>query len=246
MGWGGLERGPSSGAVRQRQTGPRLLTAAPHQDLSFWAFKCGLHIALPAHFARVVHTTKKVPVTHPHTEDKLRQAWVVLWWGTTREGQVMTLLLLDRPCEAGRCAGGAGSGERAAKGEGSSEGQGILFAQEAAASSPTTHPQPPQHHTATTITVQSRGREKREGVSQEGGNGWAAVDIGGCSPERPPAVPAAACLHSTSRAARSRECVSRAGEGGPWIHGAATKATNVERVGEDVLSRPLLRHVDYI
>jgi len=31
-----------------------------------------------------------VPVTHPHTEDKHPQAWVVLWWGTTREGQLVS------------------------------------------------------------------------------------------------------------------------------------------------------------
>ena len=38
----------------------------------------------------VVHTQDKAPVSHQLTEVKLLQALVVLWWGTTWEGKVMT------------------------------------------------------------------------------------------------------------------------------------------------------------
>ena len=38
----------------------------------------------------VVHTQDTAPVSHQLTEVKLLQALVVLWWGTTWEGKVMT------------------------------------------------------------------------------------------------------------------------------------------------------------
>ena len=41
-------------------------------------------------FFVVVHTQDKAPVSHQLTEVKLLQALVVLWWGTTWEGKVMT------------------------------------------------------------------------------------------------------------------------------------------------------------
>ena len=49
----------------------------------------------------VVHTQDTAPVSHQLTEVKLLQALVVLWWGTTWEGKVMTvdLLFFPRSCE---------------------------------------------------------------------------------------------------------------------------------------------------
>ena len=36
---------------------------------------------------------RRVTASHPNSEVKLRQAWVVLWWGTTWEGPVLCVLL---------------------------------------------------------------------------------------------------------------------------------------------------------
>ena len=49
----------------------------------------------------VVHTQDTAPVSHQLTEVKLLQALVVLWWGTTWEGKVMTVDLpfFPRSCE---------------------------------------------------------------------------------------------------------------------------------------------------